>query len=131
VYLSPSIHCVFKPPLYYIVYLIPSFFTIMCVYPHLLSYNVYLNPLSLFYNVYSNPLSLYLNVYLNPISLYYNVYLNPLSLYMPRSICTLLQTLYRIIPSVHGYKCFVEVREVDTRQVRSCICSCSCSRSRI
>ncbi|KAJ1420992.1 hypothetical protein B484DRAFT_399676 [Ochromonadaceae sp. CCMP2298] len=29
----------------------------------------------------------------------------------------LILTLYRIIPSVHGYKCFVEVREVDTRQL--------------
>jgi DNAJ protein RME-8 N-terminal len=32
-----------------------------------------------------------------------------------RLIVTLLQTLYRIIPCVHGYKSFLEVREVDTR----------------
>lgn len=32
-----------------------------------------------------------------------------------RLIVTLLQTLYRIIPCVHGYKCFLEVKEVDTR----------------
>ena len=32
-----------------------------------------------------------------------------------RLIVTLLQTLYRIIPCVHGYKCFLEVKEIDTR----------------
>jgi DNAJ protein RME-8 N-terminal len=32
-----------------------------------------------------------------------------------RLIITLLQTLYRIIPCVHGYKCFLEVKEIDTR----------------
>ena len=32
-----------------------------------------------------------------------------------RLIVTLLQTLYRIIPCIHGYKCFLEVKEVDTR----------------
>lgn len=32
-----------------------------------------------------------------------------------RSMALMLQTLYRIIPCVHGYKCFVEVKEVDTR----------------
>jgi DnaJ family protein C protein 13 len=32
-----------------------------------------------------------------------------------RSMVVLLQTLYRIIPSIWGYKSFVEVREVDTR----------------
>jgi len=32
-----------------------------------------------------------------------------------RQICTLLQSLFRIIPCVHGYKSFVEVKEVDTR----------------
>lgn len=34
-----------------------------------------------------------------------------------RTICALLQTLFRIIPSVHGFKGFVEVKEVDTRQL--------------
>lgn len=34
-----------------------------------------------------------------------------------RTICTLLQSLFRIIPSVHGFKGFVEVKEVDTRQL--------------
>lgn len=32
-----------------------------------------------------------------------------------RFVAVLLQSLYRIIPCVHGYKGFVEVREVDTR----------------
>lgn len=32
-----------------------------------------------------------------------------------RPIVTLLQTLYRIIPCVHGYKAFIEVREIDSR----------------
>ena len=32
-----------------------------------------------------------------------------------RAIVSMLQALYRIIPSVHGYKAFVEVKEVDTR----------------
>lgn len=34
-----------------------------------------------------------------------------------RIICTLLQTLFRIIPSTCGYKYFVEVKEVDSRQL--------------
>jgi hypothetical protein len=32
-----------------------------------------------------------------------------------RYLVTLLQTLYRVIPCVHGYRAFVEVKEVDTR----------------
>ena len=32
-----------------------------------------------------------------------------------RLLVTLLQTLYRIIPCMHGYKCFLEVKEIDTR----------------
>lgn len=32
-----------------------------------------------------------------------------------RAICTMLQTLFRVIPCVAGYKFFVEVRNVDTR----------------
>jgi hypothetical protein len=32
-----------------------------------------------------------------------------------RPISLMLQTLYRLIPCVHGYKSFVEVKEVDTR----------------
>jgi hypothetical protein len=34
-----------------------------------------------------------------------------------RTICALLQTLFRLIPCVHGFKGFVEVKEVDTRQL--------------
>lgn len=34
-----------------------------------------------------------------------------------RPICTMLQTLFRIIPSTSGFKYFVEVKEVDTRQL--------------
>lgn len=34
-----------------------------------------------------------------------------------RSIVVLLQSLFRIVPCVHGYKCFVEVKEVDTRKL--------------
>ena len=32
-----------------------------------------------------------------------------------RQIAIMLQTLYRLIPSIHGYKGFCEVKEVDTR----------------
>ena len=32
-----------------------------------------------------------------------------------RTIVIMLQTLYRVIPCLHGYKYFVEVKEVDTR----------------
>lgn len=34
-----------------------------------------------------------------------------------RMIAVLLQTIYRLLPSVAGYKCFVETREVDTRML--------------
>ena len=34
-----------------------------------------------------------------------------------RYLVTLLQTLYRIIPCVHGYKSLVEIKEVDTRML--------------
>jgi hypothetical protein len=34
-----------------------------------------------------------------------------------RTISLMLQTLYRLIPCVHGYKGFVEVKEVDTRML--------------
>lgn len=34
-----------------------------------------------------------------------------------RTITIMLQTLYRIIPCVHGYKHFVDIKEVDTRQL--------------
>jgi hypothetical protein len=34
-----------------------------------------------------------------------------------REIAIMLQTLFRLIPCIHGYKCFVEVKEVDTRQL--------------
>eukprot|EP00981_Chlorochromonas_danica_P015372 scaffold11846_cov149-Ochromonas_danica.AAC.3 len=32
-----------------------------------------------------------------------------------RAIATMLQTLFRLIPCIHGYKSFVEVKEVDSR----------------
>ena len=34
-----------------------------------------------------------------------------------RTMTIMLQTLYRIIPCVHGYKHFVDIKEVDTRQL--------------
>jgi hypothetical protein len=35
----------------------------------------------------------------------------------PRVVAILLQTIFRLIPCIHGYKTFVEVKEVDTRQL--------------
>ena len=40
-----------------------------------------------------------------------------------RFIVTLLQTLYRVIPCVHGYKSFLEVKEIDTRLLYYNYCS--------
>jgi curved DNA-binding protein CbpA len=34
-----------------------------------------------------------------------------------RAIVIMLQTVYRIIPSIHGFKSFLEVKEVDTRNL--------------
>lgn len=42
----------------------------------------------------------------------------------PRPLAVMLQALYRVIPSNYGYKCFVEVKEVDPRHVLMYLIRC-------
>ena len=42
----------------------------------------------------------------------------------PRGVGVMLQTLYRFLTSNHGYKCFVEIKEIDARHVLIVLIRC-------